>query len=136
MISKEESRKHYIFSTEHVLDDENKMLKEYIEQIEKDCKFYKEWYEFYKLENNKVQVELRDYFKETLNKETLVRVKELISECIEKDKKLQQLETKEQRVIDKLEELKKEYKKALETNSVQVLILKCQIEILQELLEK
>lgn len=36
----------------------------------------------------------------------------------------------------KLTELKKEYKEALETNSTKVFILKCQIEILQELLEK
>lgn len=110
MISKEESRKHYIFSTEHVLDDENKTLKEYIEQIEKDCEFYKEWYEFNKAEIIKIQEELREYFKETLNKEILVRVKELISECLEKDKiikekdkKIQQLEKnlKTQRQLSK-----------------------------------
>lgn len=36
----------------------------------------------------------------------------------------------------KLTELKREYKEALETNSTKAFILKCQIEILQELLEK
>lgn len=36
----------------------------------------------------------------------------------------------------KLTELKKEYKEALETNSTKAFILKCQIEILQELLKK
>lgn len=77
MISKEEIEKHYIFSTEHELDDNNKMLKEYI----------------------------------------------------------QQLETKEQKVVDKLEELKKEYKEALETNSINAFILKCQIEILEEIMK-
>lgn len=36
MISKEEVRKHYIFTTKHELDEDNKMLKQYIEQLEKD----------------------------------------------------------------------------------------------------
>lgn len=36
----------------------------------------------------------------------------------------------------KLKELKKEYKKVLETNSMQAFILKCQIEILEELLQE
>lgn len=36
MISKEEIRKHYIFLTEHELDEKNKMLKEYIEQLESE----------------------------------------------------------------------------------------------------
>lgn len=36
MLNKEEVRKHYIFTTEHELDDDNKMLKEYIEQLEID----------------------------------------------------------------------------------------------------
>lgn len=40
-----------------------------------------------------------------------------------------------QKVKDKLEELKKEYIKELEKNSTKAFILKCQIEILEKVLE-
>lgn len=36
MLSKEEVRKHYIFTTKHELDADNKMLKQYIEQLEQE----------------------------------------------------------------------------------------------------
>lgn len=49
---------------------------------------------------------------------------------------IQQLETEEQKVIDTLEELKKEYKEVLENNSTKAFILKCQIEILEEIEEE
>lgn len=39
-------------------------------------------------------------------------------------------------IKDKIEELKKEYKVALEENSTKSFILKCQIEVVQELLEE
>lgn len=39
-------------------------------------------------------------------------------------------------VEEKIEELEKEYKQELEKNSIRAFILKCQIEILQKLLEK
>lgn len=38
-------------------------------------------------------------------------------------------------IKEKLEDLKKQYKIALEENSIKAFILKCQIEILKELLE-
>lgn len=49
---------------------------------------------------------------------------------------IQQLETKEQKVKERLEELKKEYKEALENNSTKAFILKCQIEILEEIVRE
>lgn len=56
----------------------------------------------------------------------------------EKDRRMQeyiqQLENKQQKVIEKLEELKKEYKEALENNSTKAFILKCQIDILEEII--
>ena len=39
-------------------------------------------------------------------------------------------------IQEKLDKLKKEYKEELEKDSIKAFILKCQIEILQELLEK
>lgn len=39
-------------------------------------------------------------------------------------------------VIEKREELKEEYKKAIEENSTKAFILKCQIEILEQLLQE
>lgn len=48
---------------------------------------------------------------------------------------IQQLETKQQKVKEKLEVLKKEYKEALENNSTKAFILKCQIEILEEIMK-
>ncbi len=41
-----------------------------------------------------------------------------------------------QTLKDKMKDLKEQYKKALEENSTKAFILKCQIEILQELLEE
>ena len=41
-----------------------------------------------------------------------------------------------QKVKDKIEELKAQYKTALEENSTEAFILKCQITILQELIEE
>lgn len=40
------------------------------------------------------------------------------------------------KIKEKIEELKQEYKIALEENSIKAFILKCQIQILQELLER
>lgn len=86
-----------------------------------------------------------------ISKEEIENMKKYFNECITKNnvfeenltiyfmsiatKYIQQLETKEQKVIDKLEELKKKYKETLENNSTKAFILKCQIEILEEIMK-
>lgn len=62
----------------------------------------------------------------------ILREHEIVLELLDKYK---QLETKQQKVKEKLGELKKEYKEALESNSTKAFILKCQIEILEEIIE-
>lgn len=83
--------------------------------------------------------EQRKYIHKVLNNMKIDNEDEFMSAVanviFEDNRKLKQLETKEQKVIDKLEELKKEYKEALENNSTKAFILKCQIEILEEIMK-
>lgn len=75
MLSKEEIRKHYIFSTNHELDNDNKMIKEYIEQLENENKQLKIAYKLMENEAMKDGAET-----------------------------IEQLEIKNQKLIEKLEE--------------------------------
>lgn len=71
----------------------------------------------------------------------LARIKELEEENKRKDmfvkmaKEVIENSILKQKLKDKLEELKKEYIKELENNSTKAFILKCQITILEEILE-
>lgn len=46
-----------------------------------------------------------------------------------------ELNSRIEKIEEKLNELEKEYKQVLEENSIKAFILKCQLEILQEILE-
>lgn len=52
------------------------------------------------------------------------------------NKTLQEDYIPKDKIREKIEELEKEYKEALEENSTKAFILKCQVEILKELLEE
>ena len=71
----------------------------------------------------------------------LARIKELEEENKRKDmfvkmaKEVIENSILKQKLKDKLEELKKEYIKELENNSTKAFILKCQITIVEEILE-
>lgn len=52
------------------------------------------------------------------------------------NKTLQEDYIEKDKIREKIEELEKEYKEALEENSTKAFILKCQIEILKELIAK
>lgn len=71
-------------------------------------------------ENTKIQTEIAEhvYWEST-------PLNEIIKRYIPKDK-----------IREKLEDLEKQYKEALEENSIQAFILKCQIEIFKKLLEE
>lgn len=72
----------------------------------------------------------------------LARIKELEEENKRKDmfvkmaKEVIENSILKQKLKDKLEELKKEYIKELENNSTKAFILKCQITIVEEILEE
>lgn len=73
----------------------------------------------------------------------LERIKELEKENIQleaiKDEAIKRYNFEsipKQKIKDKLEELKKEYIKELEKNSTKAFILKCQITIVEEILEE
>lgn len=86
-------------------------------------------------------------------------IRELLNMLKEKDKRIKELEEEKknradfqkkyievtnlylnsiskQKIKDKIEELKKEYKIALEENSTKAFILKCKINVLEEILEE
>lgn len=46
-----------------------------------------------------------------------------------------ELNSRIEKIEEKIKELEKEYKQVLEENSIKAFILKCQLEILQEILE-
>ena len=64
------------------------------------------------------------------------RVKELESINAMQEYRINEMDIPRSKLKEKLENLKKDYKEALEENSTKAFILKCQIEILQELLEE
>jgi len=77
-------------------------------------------------ELERLQEENKQYKKANREKaDKIIEITDLYMKSIPKDK-----------IREKLEELEKEYKEALEENSTKAFILKCQIEILKELLEK
>ena len=74
-------------------------------------------------------------------------IKHILEELKQDKKKIAELETKQKemceeycykttKIKDKTEELKKQYEIELEENSTRAFILKCQIKILEELLEE
>lgn len=66
-----------------------------------------------------------------------VRQGQAIANLIQRNKDLEQIEKEHKEVVrEKIKKLDKEYKEALEENSTKAFILKCQLTILQELLEE
>lgn len=65
----------------------------------------------------------------------VVKVEVAIETVLKELKRLQEDYIEKDKIREKLQELEKEYKEALEENSTKAFILKCQIEILEELLE-
>ena len=119
---------------EHILSDYKRVLKE-------NERYRRSDYETICLENNelretvdRIQSEYNDLLKEH------EKLKAKIDVCNWQEKSCKEIIQSKyisiQKVKDKIEELKAQYKTALEENSTEAFILKCQITILQELIEE
>ena len=113
MIRKEEVRKHYIFTTDHVLDDNNKMLKQYIEQLESENKALK------KGQNSLMQSRKKwkdRYYKQKKKVKELKSIKDMkeaiefanldLKSVFKTKKENERLKDREQKLIEKLEKQK------------------------------
>ena len=116
-----------INAIEHILSDykrvlkENRILKEEKEQA---------WEEWNNLEQGSYETELK------LKEENRKLKKQVQRQINEWNKDIKSNYISKHKVKDKIEELKAQYKTALEENSTEAFILKCQITILQELIEE
>lgn len=103
------------------LQKENERLKEEKEQA---------WEEWNNLEQGSYETELK------LKEENRKLKKQVQRQINEWNKDIKSNYISKHKVKDKIEELKAQYKTALEENSTEAFILKCQITILQELIEE
>lgn len=124
---------------QHILSDYKRVLKEN-ELLSKDIESWNKYYE--EIEEEQIEMsnkncelefeveELQKENEELKNQEaTARRINELLVQRYSNSIPIQ-------KVKDNIEELKAQYKTALEENSTEAFILKCQITILQELIEE
>ena len=119
----------------YITKKEIEHYKEYIEKLQKEN-------EELKIKNNAIKRESEAYAENMtrLDNELNLEKEKSKYEWIRQNCLPQELVNKLyipiQKVKDKIEELKAQYKTALEENSTEAFILKCQITILQELIEE
>lgn len=101
-----------------------------IQMVLQHLKFYKEGLEREIDSNRRNVLEIIQKDEELEKKEYLY--KKALNDLVQVEKNIE----KHKKIKEKLEELKKEYKQAIDENSIKAFILKCQIEVLEELLEK
>ena len=128
---------HKFYNIKHSdnLEDNIEIVLNLIEKLQKENEILKEekeqaWEEWNNLEQGSYETELK------LKEENRKLKKQVQRQINEWNKDIKSNYISKHKVKDKIEELKAQYKTALEENSTEAFILKCQITILQELIEE